>query len=421
MKKFRSFFTVFFLFLPLLSNTQDGGDPPFGKAPVEGIEGKGFYRLSVPPRLQKYCKLKLQDLRIMEGSGPEAEELPYLLDEQASFQKFVERRELRILKRESLKEGGGLVTLEDTATKGVTSLALEVDQGTVSRSIRITGSDDKKNWKELHPFQRVHDERFPDGNRGFILRDLNLSPHRYYRIQVSAEGRGLDPSIMDATVMKVKKGWKSYDRVPVKDFQVIQKEKRTYIRPEFEAPSYRIDGIDLDFGEKDYFYRKGFLARGDPDKPDSLQKLASFDLVSHGEAQLRFKGFRSNDLLIVLQDGDLSPLQIQNLKAYQRDRPLFFRWSKSTEPQLLFGDRKAEDPDYQLPHFREQMPDHPQKVSVGKIEWEGPPLEEWVRTEEKAKKDSSYRILTTIGIILIWIFGVVVLVSIGLLLYKRIL
>lgn len=399
-----------------MSPAQSEG-PPFGKASIEGVEASGYYRLPVPPRLQKHCRLDLRDLRI---HGPEGKELPYLLDRPEPFVPFVELRKLQILKKKSLEGGGSILELEDPDRDTIPALHLEVDQGPVSRSVRIEKSEDLENWEEVHPFQRYHDESYKERQRGFILRDLDLSGARYYRIRIGAKGRGLDPRITEAKVLSVRTGWESYQRVPVKDFQVEEREERTYIRPKFDAPSYRIDGFDLKLEEKDYFYRRGNLARGDPEKPDSIEKLSSFDLTSYGDVELRSRGHRSQDLLIVLKDGDLPNLEVKDVKAYQRKERLLFRTGREASHLLRFGDRNAKEPNYELPHFEEQLPEKLQEAEVGPIEWNGPPLAQWGRTEKQKADGSPYRIWNLIGIISIWLFGVSVLVSIGLLLYRKV-
>jgi hypothetical protein len=292
----------------------------------------------------------------------------------------------------------------------------------VSRTIRITASDDVEKegeWEQVYAGQRYHDERYPDGTRRFVLRGVDLDPHRFYRIHVGAEGRGLDPRILEVQVIRVENGWESYHKVPTKGYERITKKERTYIRPVFDAPSFRIDGFELELGEPDYFYRSGFLARGDPEEPDSLKKLTAFDMVSYGEGELHFDGYPSRDLLIVLKDGDLPPLSIEGVKAYQRERSLLFQANEKGDLFLEFGERDAEVPDYELPHFREQMSARPMSASFGEIRWNGPALSKWVKEEKRSDANKAYRILNTVGIILIWLFGVAVLVSIGILIYRR--
>lgn len=405
------------LLLPLWGASEDEG-PPYGRAPIEGVEEGGYYRAPIAPELQKHCRLGLEDLRLKD---PQGEETPYILEEVPSFKPFQEKRVLEILKKESLEKGGSLLELEDPKEGAIPAIALKVDQGPVSRSIRIEGSQDGEDWETLNPSERYHDERYKNAARWFVLRELNLSGHRFYRIKIGAEGRGLDPRILKAKVLEIKKGWESYHPVPLKDFEVIRKEKRTLVQLSFDAPTYRIDGLDPELENTDYFYRKGYLARGDAKDADSLEKLSGFDLTSYGKSQLRFKGYRSDRLVLVLKDGDLPSLDIERIEAYQRKRGILFRTETGSPPQLEFGDQRAEAPRYQLPHFREQMPDSLKKAKVGDVEWKGPPLQEWGRVEKKEKKEDHYRIWTTIGIVTIWLFGVAVLVSIGLLLYRRIL
>ncbi len=412
-------FTLLLLLQLLGLNVHGENEPPFGKASIKGIEERGYYHLPITPELQKHCLLELEDLRVQ---GSEGREIPYLIDEPSAFDPFQEVRQLRIVKKKSLKKGGTIVFLEDSTEDRISALTLEVDQGTVSRSIRIEARTDKEADRELvHSPRRYHDERYPDGTRRFILRDLGISGHRFYRVHIGADGRGLDPRILEATVIQVNKGWDSYRSVPVSDVRITEKAKRTYVQPVFDAPSYRIDGIDLKLGDGEYFYRKGFLARGDPQKPDSLKKLTSFDIVSHGSAELHFKGFRSKQLLIVLQNEDLPSLSVEGIDAYQRNRMLLFRAEGKGAHQLRFGRKGTAPPAYELPHFRQQVPEDPMEARIGEIRWNGPPLEEWVKEEKEGKTDQVYRIFTTIGILLIWLFGIAVFVSIGILIYRRVL
>ncbi len=419
MKKISSILLFPILLLPFWGIGQGAEGPPYGKASIEGIEGSGYYRCPIEPELQKYLQPGLQDLRIRDANE---KELPYLVEEAEAPRIFEALRQLKIQQQRG-KDGDGLILmLEDPAPDSIPGLALKVDQGNVSRKISIEGSQDGEEWEKLHEAERYHDEDLPSGNRGFILRDLQLSPHSFYRVDIGGEGEGFDPRIRGATVIQRSDAHEAYRSVPMEDLDIKKKGERTYIRLRFDAPSYRVHGLELDIGEEDFYYRSGFLAQGDTLQKGALESLHSFDLVSYGDQQIHLDGVFTRDLVLVIEDRDFPTLQIEGVKVYQRKRALLFRAKEGGDHGLRFGDKEAPPPGYDLKHFREQMPDELKKAQVSNITWKGPPLEEWFEEEEKVeKKGGEQSVWSVIGVLLIWVFGVSVFVAIGILWYRRIL
>lgn len=415
-----------------MGQDQEGAKAPYGTARIEGADTSGYYRFSVQPSLQKHLQPELQDLRIIDENG---KEIPYLFEKKERTHPFRSIRSLDHVKQKSQENGGLFLELKDPDPGRIEGLALEVDRSPVSRSLKVMASEDGNSWKEVVPMRKYHDEDFPDGTRRFIIRDAEIEAHRYYRIEVSADGDGPDPRIRTASVIEDQSERIPYSKIPDPTFASIEKRKRSYIPLEFDAPTYRVHGIEMRLEGPDFFYRQGFIARGDPGEPDSLKKLASFDLVSyegkyaHASADERsavdvtfyLDGVYSQQLVLVIDNRDHASLNIQDVRAYQRERRIFFQTVEGQKAErLVFGDPGAKRPRYELPHFRDRMPDKVPELRISELEWNGPELEELLPEDKKLKKreGQEHRTATIVGFILVWVLGISVLVAV-VILWKR--
>ncbi len=372
-----------------------------GKATLAPVPEDGFYRIPITPDWRKYLGPDLSDIRLVDAEGGT---VPFALEEPPlpPLPRLV--RKLEILEQNSHRGGGGTVILEDPEQGSLPGLALEVDHGQVSRDLSIYGSFDQKKW-ELLGERHLYAERFHDGTRRFLLRDLEAGSHRFYKVTIGAEGMGLDPKILEADAITQGTDWKGYAPLPLHDAPVRRKEEHTFIDLHFDTSSYYLHGIQLDLEEKGSFFREGFLARKDTTAPEGYEKLQSFDIVSYGEHRLVFKGYRTHDLMLVIRDRGNLPLHIKGVEAFQEQRYMIARLPAGGGYKVLFGKKGTQPLPYDLPHYHDQISGNTPLLEATSIHWEGGYPE---KTPEQKTPDSGTDLLTIVMVMVfvaLFIYG----------------
>ena len=133
-----------------------------------------------------------------------------------------------------------------------------------------------------------------------------------------------------------------------------------------------------------------------------LQQSATvlpFTLTSNTPATLELPRRQVEELVVEIDNADNPPLDVTAVKAYQLNRYLVASLEAGKAYTLQFGDAEAAAPNYELQHFRADIPT------------DAPVLEAGGTTALKAKAKSTKRPASKI---LIWVALAVVLAGLGL-------
>jgi hypothetical protein len=137
-----------------------------------------------------------------------------------------------------------------------------------------------------------------------------------------------------------------------------------------------IDRIEITVGGAPYFYRKAILYEAVSGRSkkggiiESLEHVASFDISSEGPTRVEIPGSRGKKFVVVIENDDNPPLNVESLKAYQLSRYLIAYLSTGAAYSLRWGPNLTM-PVYDLNHFKDVIPANTEVIRPGLLMLQG--------------------------------------------------
>ncbi len=311
------------------------------KADIETPKLSGFYKISLQPNLLAQCKADLADLRI--------------IDQQESFVPYVKLESLPSIKEnfinfpilQNTQDKDSITTLvvENAKPLLIRSLWLRLKNTAVSRSADLQGSDDNLNWFAIKEDIFLQQSVDHATNNYFQSLTFPASNYRYFKLIIHNKKKG-PVQILQAGIYSNTRSAQTFIPLPVRVLQKDSSDRITYINLTFSR-KYQVNKISFRVNRPKHFQRnvQVYSLSG---KGKTLLTEAS--LSSGSQQQLVFSS-KSPQLQIQIINGDNQPLQIDNLQAWQLNQFLIAYLESGKTYQLLFGDKQATEPDYDLKFF----------------------------------------------------------------------
>jgi hypothetical protein len=316
-------------------------------AKLHRVDSNGFYSITLNPDLLAKCKDDLADLRL---TGKDNKFFPYLNNENLP----VKRRSSFIalphiissLKSDSLAS----YVVENIDRKNVSNLWLKLRNTAVTRTVNLQGSDDQSSWyaiKENIPLQEAGLK-----NTDFYEQQITFPPssYRYFKIQVNDKNRS-PINILQAGNYFLEAYKPRFVLLPIVKFIQKDSAKISYIKVEFQLP-YQLDKLHLNLkGVK--FFSRGITIYQLQGK--SRESVVDTTITSTGSQDL-YLHTRAKRLEIEIYNQDSPPLVVNGINAFQINRSIVAYLEKGQFYNLVFGDEKAQTPQYDLNSFKDSLP-----------------------------------------------------------------
>lgn len=149
-----------------------------------------------------------------------------------------------------------------------------------------------------------------------------------------------------------------YSEVPV--LSVIQndssKYKKSFVTVKFKA-SLEISKIELQIkGPKIYQREFQLFNEIKSDNRTMIEYVGTYVLSSKWPSIWELNIFRTNELLISINNEDNVPLKVEKVKAYQLNVYLTAQLRKNVKYYLRFGNMELSKPEYDLKYFTDSIP-----------------------------------------------------------------
>jgi hypothetical protein len=250
---------------------------------------------------------------------------------------------------------------------------LGIRNAQVSKSARITGSDDRSHWF------MVKDQSLSLGGDGAArtLRwmDLPLSDHRYYRIELNdsltapVQVLGVGHSVQARSEGRyVSAGALRWDR--------REEKGRTVFRLYGDHPLLidRIHYTTTDTmpflrGAEQYTMRREWRTERKQRKVMHTwrEDLGTYALASYHRAVIDGPHTAVDTLYLEVRNGDDRPLAITALEVLQLQRSLIAPLAAGITYSLTTGDPQASAPQFDIAHFRDSLPQPLDTLALGPL------------------------------------------------------
>jgi hypothetical protein len=261
-----------------------------------------------------------------------------------------------------LDSGRNVLLIENSTGEKVDEFSLGIKNASVSRTMDISGSDDKKRWFSIIDAGNL-ERRFITNDDHYIENiAIPLSAYHYFRFTVY-NGKNDPLNILSvgrysAAELKAEEPFNSNPSC-----RFVQKDSNnhnTYITV-YNQQRFHISCISLRVKGPKYFKRQ-------VDINGENEFLGSFSISSDSVFRFYLLAFRDSVWQIRINNGDNPPLEIKSVSTAQEAKKVIAYFEAGSHYSLELNNDRAEIPHYDLQGFRDSIPSYVPDLSIGDIE-----------------------------------------------------
>ncbi len=340
-----------------------------GEASIPKITKDGYYKIAIPPEINDYLSPGFTNLRIVDNAD---QEIPYIIKEEVPIrqtEKFQEYELQRIKNKKSTE-----LILKNPDRKSINNIHLKIRNAEVTKEATLLGSDDHQNWFALKEKFDLFPINGGNGTYEMKLVEFPLSNYLFYSLRIS-DSLTAPINILTAGYYDANTETGQFTTVPGKvTYSNDGQKKQSYLKLSFDTLQY-VDRIDLSMkGSQPYFLRRASLAESRERKLKKRKKqkyqytLDEFEISSTHPTQIDTKGSRFQEIQIVIENDDDTPLELVSFTALQVRRYVITWLSSSKEYQLKIGKRNLPSPSYDLRFFTDSIPKQIESIAAGPVQ-----------------------------------------------------
>lgn len=330
------------------------------KAEVPAVEKAGVYRMDLSPQLVGFSQQELSDVRLIDQRG---KEVPFMHDLSKDGLAGGEVVELAIVRNERSAKATEIQIDRPKDAVLLDNLHLRVRNAQVQKEVVVEGSDDGSNWYFVKKDAMSLDAT--DGRGVVTLRAFGLpaTDYRHYRLLFN-DSTSSPVQVTGAYWMKATehRGRFVADETVVWAKDDSLGDTWIHVRADHQL---LIDSINFIVQEPER-YSRGVTVRRWETRPvgrgskrryvRELERQGAFDITSGTRGGVRLPSYRLDTFEMTINNGDDQPLVITGIRFLQLQRSLLAELKPGQRYTITTGDPKKRAPQYDLAHFKDQLP-----------------------------------------------------------------
>ena len=381
---------ILLLIIGVIANAQEYGI----MAALPEVPASDFYKIPVTAELTGYANDDLSDIRISADSNVFA---PYI--HQRGLGKTNPGSFINCTILSKTTEGKyTTILLENPVPAGISNICLEIGNTEVHRYSALSGSDDEHHWFVINDSLPIPPHY--SNNTGKYKAQITFPFSKYKYFQLKINNTNSDPlNILSASVYtsgKLVAPLFEYIIDPAPSVTQKDSNRISYIIIKNQAP-YLADSVSIDVTGPRFYERNAtaYIMSGNNDSGNLYNAVARFTLSSDQHIFFKIGSRKAATIILEIDNKDNPPLKVTNVTVAQEQQYLIAWLEKGKKYTLLAANPNAAPPQYDLSHFKENIPDNPQVLSYG-------PLTPVPKTKTAtAKQTSNYWLWPTIIIAVI--------------------
>lgn len=384
------------LLLLLAAGAANAQNPPryTWQAALPSVPATGFYHIMVTPAIAARVNGRA-DFRILEGN----KEVPYLLQEQvggyttAGFEPFEIADNIQVAGKQST------IVFHNANHYTLDHFEMVLKNARVIKTMRISGSDDKKNWYGVtDAFVFDPASAVPDASGTIVVKTIDIPSSKYTWYQLVINDSTSAPVFIEK-IGRYKSDSRAteYTAVPAPVMSTPEAAKyprETHLHLKFDQP-YLINKLSFNITAPALYRRRVEIVAMDSSestigKPPVVHsiRLGEFNLSADQPAQVVLgNGGNYKELVLIVYNDDNPPLQFGAVNAWQQTIWLTANLQQGTAYVIKGGDAALLPPVYDLAYFKDSVP-----ASIPVIQPEAP-----VNIAVAAMADNKNSSLTVFG------------------------
>ena len=332
------------------------------------MDTQTWHYLSLPADIYQVVKPDLSDIRIigMLGNG-DTVEAPYLL-QTLPIPPTTTPVHCNIINKGTDGEGAyiGFELIRDTL---VNQLIPVFDLKNFDWKVKLSGSQDQLHWMTILDQYRILSIKNEHTDYQFTALNFPVSKFRYLRLFIPEK---IVPDLQQATLSLTETGPVQYHIYPCESVKSIVNKKEHFTQYDLELKSFSpVCHLKFKVNQQLDYYRPLQVQY----VTDSFKNVHGWEyqyatlfsgtISSLTSNEVSFAPAMVKHLKVVIENGDNLPLTIDSIAVEGNEHRLLFRQQQSGKYYLIYGNKNALAPAYDIQQIRLRLPNSISYVQLG--------------------------------------------------------
>ncbi len=361
--------TNFLIFLSFGSFMSFGQMNAFDyKRELNGVSDK-WHKIDLPIELFSKTANDLSDIRIF-GLTKENDtiEVPYIL--KSTTEEIADKKIAFKIVNTSSNASGHFITFENSTTESINQIQLDFKQRNFDWRLKLEGSQNQNEWFTIAENYRIVSLKNDLSNFQFTKLTFPDSKYRYFRVSIESNEK---PNLISASIEQHEVSTASMKNYSIIETKTVEnkKLKQTEISIELQylVPVSQIRIAVQD--QIDYYRPITIQYLSDSIRTEmgwryTYSTLSSGTLNSLEQNELTFSSAMAKKLKIIIENHDNRPLHINSIQVAGYNQELFVRFAETANYFLVYGNKNAFRPNYDIDQFANNIPKNLTTLSLGK-------------------------------------------------------
>jgi len=341
------------------------------EAALNNIPEDGYYRINISPEIVSASENNNSDIRIYDASG---KEIPFFIEKEQSvnFKEFFVEYKMITNETQRTWPYYSRIVIHNPKKNEISNFQLIIRNADVSKTLKLSGSDDKRNWyviKDKYRFRSIYND---EGTSVIKILNFPKSNYEYYEILID-DWRD-NPLKIEKTGFfdtTVEEGKYTTITKPEIEQRELTEEKQSLVKVNFPTKQL-INKIHIKINGPEFYYREAEILVKDSSvykkkEPEYYYRTVhSFVISSNSLNNIYFTGFDVEEFFIRIKNYDNQPIEIVGLNTWQLKYYLVSKLEKNEKYFIRTGNAEIMEPEYDLKYFKNEIPKKLSSVSTKK-------------------------------------------------------
>jgi len=326
------------------------------------VEQEGYYKIKLSQEIIGEGASDLKDLRLLNS---DLEEVPYYIEKGPTQKLDTVFKTLNIQNFEKYQRGFfskqlfSELIVENQDTLMLSELYLEINNAQVNKKIRLSGSDNNKDWFSIKD-NCTYSISPGESNKKF-LKILDFPIVNYKFIKIGMHDHSGDPiKINKVGFHEYKTQELAKDTTVLVAFKLTNKNKDKKSIYEVELPyNYNFEYLNIQLKGAELYKRQVNIYLADTvirnnKQIINLRSLARSICISGSENSISIQGNKTNHYIIEIVNNDNQPLEIKQLLGLNNPAYAVAKLNKKNY-KFELGDHSNKKPKYDIVNFKTEL------------------------------------------------------------------
>ncbi|MFV0566126.1 MAG: DUF3999 family protein [Flavobacteriaceae bacterium] len=320
---------------------------------------EGWHKIALPDAIFGKTQNFLDDIRIYGiTKNNDTIEAPYIL--KTSTEKTINKQVTFKTLNQSHDKKGYYITFEIPTTEAINQIELDFNTTNFDWNITLEGSQNQNTWFTLLDNYRIISIENTSTQFKFTKLNFNNAKYRYYRLFIATDK---NPEFIGASLLKHETVEGLFNPYNIKQFSINTntEDKQTEINIEL-LQSVPVSYLKLNCESTfDYYRPVSVKYLADSTKTEQGWKygyntIASGILNSANQTAFEFAPIVTKKLKVLVHNQNNTPLTINTATVKGFRYELITRITQEASYALVYGNKNAHAPNYDLNYFHDKIP-----------------------------------------------------------------